>query len=429
MRLFAKLSPKFRNCTDVALWCIELLKGAYGLKDAPLLWNLKLVAVLVDELKLLRSAHDGCDFYMVSEGLLVLVISLHVDDTFITGKNKYLRWIHTELEKRFGTVKCEKNEFKHFGIMVNRSNIGDVVLDQTFYLELLKPIEIESASTGRRLLESPSSPSERTALKSLIGGMSWMSMTSPLAQAQASLLQHLGPEFSMSDLKAGNEALDQLRASYQPLRIKHGFDLQKVKLLVISDSSLGNAGEKYSQGAFWVVLAKDKTRYLCGDFVLLAHVSARSKRVASSTFAAETLALMLGTEEALFIQTWLHELSNPEISVRELCTLPGRKLVPIDVSVDCRDVYEVLIKSATPNVTNKSLALYVAALRQEKEQERIRNIAWIDTRDMLVNAFTKYESKGLLPLLEPDVVKALKRCFWEPKYLFEMNGVKIMPRH
>ena len=157
-----------------------------------------------------------------------------------------LHWVHAELEKRFGKVKCEKNNFKHFGIMVERSPIGDVTLDQAFYLDLLKPIAIEPAKTGRRLIDSDAIPSEKTATKSLIGGMSWMSMTSPVAQAQASLLQHLGPDFKVRDLHAANTALEQLCQNYTPLKIKHGFDLSKLKLLVVSDSSLGNTGEIFT---------------------------------------------------------------------------------------------------------------------------------------------------------------------------------------
>ena len=98
MNQFASLSPKFRHATNVSLWCIKLLKGAYGLKDAPLLWNLKLVAVLMDELLFLRSYHDGCVFYLIAYGELVVAISLHVDDTYVCGKVKWMVWLHNELQ-------------------------------------------------------------------------------------------------------------------------------------------------------------------------------------------------------------------------------------------------------------------------------------------------------------------------------------------
>jgi hypothetical protein len=424
MKLFASVSEKFKKASNVSLWCIKLLKGAYGLKDAPLLWNLRIVAVLMDELGFIRSSHDGCVFYMVKHGELVLIISLHVDDTFITGLVRELKWLHTELEKRFGTVKCEKNDFKHFGIMVSRDPVGNISHDQRFYIDQLKPIAFDSVN-GRRLLESPASAREKTDMRSLIGGISWVSMTSPVAQANASLLQHFGPDFNFSHLKAANAALEQLTTSYVPLVFRHGFRWEDLKILVVSDSSLGNVQDKYSQGAYWVMLCNDSKSSVCGLFALLGYNSARSKRVASSTFSAETLASMLGSEEALFLQTWLHEVRNPTLSARQLSSISGDKLIPIDICTDCKDLYEVLVKPATPNVTNKALVLYISALRHERELRRIRSVFWIDTRDMIANAFTKYESPGLLPLMEPDLVAALKRNQWEPRFPFERDGVKL----
>jgi hypothetical protein len=61
-------------------------KAAYGLKDAPLLWNLKAVLVLVSDLAYVRSSHDSCLFYRVKDGEVVVIISLHVDDTLATGE-------------------------------------------------------------------------------------------------------------------------------------------------------------------------------------------------------------------------------------------------------------------------------------------------------------------------------------------------------
>lgn len=249
----------------------------------------------------------------------------------------------------------------------------------------------------------------------------------PIAQAHASLLQHFGPEFQMQHLKAANESLEQLKHHYTPTVIKHGFSWHSLKLLVVSDSSLGNASEKYSQGAYWVMLATDNQKNLCGSFVLLTHNSARSKRVASSTFSAETLAAMLGTEEALVLQTWLHEIQHPTLTARQLTQVIGSDLIPIDLATDCKDLYEVLVKPAFPSVTNKSLGLYVAALRQQKESQRLRHIFWIDTTDMVVNAFTKYEAAGLLPLDHPNIKHILSRCRWEPLKQFEMTGVGILP--
>ena len=79
---------------------LVLDKAASGLKDAPLLWNLKAVFVLIDELGFLRSKHDACLFYWVHEGKLVLVLSLHVDHALATGELWGVIKLQAALEKR-----------------------------------------------------------------------------------------------------------------------------------------------------------------------------------------------------------------------------------------------------------------------------------------------------------------------------------------
>ena len=82
----------------------RLLVGAYGLKDAPLLWNLRLLDVLHNQLGLLRCQFDGCLFYMAVGGQLLLIISVHVDDTLVAGRPGKPDWLAAELEKRFGPL-------------------------------------------------------------------------------------------------------------------------------------------------------------------------------------------------------------------------------------------------------------------------------------------------------------------------------------
>ena len=56
------------------LYCYVLSKAAYGLKDAPLLWNLRLVSVL-QQLGLKRSPHDSCVFIRAKNETIQVAIS------------------------------------------------------------------------------------------------------------------------------------------------------------------------------------------------------------------------------------------------------------------------------------------------------------------------------------------------------------------
>lgn len=254
-------------------YCFELCKAAYGLKDAPLLWNLRAVLVLVDELGFKRSCHDSCLFIKIHEGALVLLMSLHVDDTLVTGPVPWMTWLHTELETRFGALKKECNDFKHFGVDMFRDPVDKhVTLDQTKYIANLKPLELEKIKT--RKIDDELVVSEITAFRSLVSGIAWTGITSPGAQAIASLYQGFLPKPLVRHAHMLNIALQQLVLTYVALVFCHGFDFANCKMLVMSDSSLGNTAGRSSQGGYVIFLTNVVTGQLCDWLLLLAFRSA-----------------------------------------------------------------------------------------------------------------------------------------------------------
>ncbi len=256
--------------------------------------------------------------------------------------------------------------------------------------------------------------------------MAWVGITAPGAQAVASLLQGFLPNPTLGQLDKANNALQQLRDTYVPHTFKAGFQWNQCKLLQISDSSLGNAGKKKSQGGFLVALAEDSNNNICGWFTLVSFRSAQSKRVANSTLCAEALAKLQGIETCLFLQTWTFELQNPGITAAELLKLDPSDLIPIESCTDCHDLYDVLMSPAAPNLTNLAITLHVAALRNEREVGRVRAWIWLDTEEMLANGLTKLNSDGTLPL--ELLQKSLRDCKWEPKMQFKYNNLRILPR-
>ena len=80
-----------------------------------------------------------------------------------------------------------------------------------------------------------------------------------------------------------------LSAAVQPFVYRHG--LVNPKLIIVPDSSLGN-NSKYSQGGYVILLAGETKDFICGQCSVIGFKSAKSKRVASSTLHAETLALV-----------------------------------------------------------------------------------------------------------------------------------------
>ena len=401
-------------------WSIELDKGAYGLKDAPLLWFLR-INRFMQEQNFRPMRHDSCVYYHLDDNTQQIdaLVSLHVDDTLGTGDPAVLQALHQALEKQFGTISSEVDCFKHFGVNVSRCpKEKHVFACQRQYLNDLKPIEVPKGKA-----DTESSAELTTAFRSLVSGIAWVGVTHAGAAAGASLYQGCLPKPTYEQLRHLNNFLAQLQASYEPLVFRHG--LRAKRIITISDSSLGNVS-KYSQSGYFILLcAGDDSLILCGHCNCLSFRSAKSKRVASSTLHSECLGLVAGAEDATHLQTWLYELDHPTASTFDIINAPPEDLVPIIGITDCKDLLDVLTKPAVTALTNRSMTLYVAALRELKDTKRVEQWCWCDTRDNVANALTKLNSDGTLPL-EP-FVHMLKHGAWEPREPFRWGQTLCDP--
>ena len=421
----AALSDVFKAaCADPSRWCLELQKAAYGLKDAPLLWFLCITAFL-KSLLLRPSVHDSCIFLGTNAaGELDIMLSLHVDDTLITGEEARCIWLHEKLESKFGKLKRESNCFKHFGLNVLRDALTKhVSLSQQEYLSNLQPIKIDRRRGDGRTAETDASSTEVGEYRSLVAGISWVGVTDPASQAGASMFQNALPQPKVSDLIKVNVFLEQIKNGYQPIVFRHGLKLNALRLFTIADSSLGNMS-KYSQGGQIHMLSNADSAGLVGCMTMIHARSAKSKRVANSTMAAETLALVGGLESGQFIQTWIKELCQPTLQVQDLIN-DELQLIPHDLATDCNDLYEPLISPAFPNPSNRSLTLYLSYLREAREKRQVRAYLWTDTEDNLANGLTKLEKDGTLPVA--DIYEALRTSYWEPRKTYRWNGTYAVP--
>ena len=140
---------------------------------------------------------------------------------------------------------------------------------------------------------------------------------------------------------------------------------------------------------------------------------------------AEALAATTSLEETTHLQSWLYEIENPGIATLDLVNIDGNKLIPIVHCTDCDDLYKTLISPANPSPSNRALTLYLYALRELKEMQRVQAFVWVDTKDCLANVLTKLNSDGTLPMRELN--DTLRHCFWEPLNPFRWQGQLCAP--
>jgi hypothetical protein len=226
------------------------------------------------------------------------------------------------------------------------------------------------------------------------------------------------PEPTLGDLRQLNTLLDQLKECYRPMIIRGDVDYRDCLILALSDASLGNAS-KHSQIGYIVALTNRVKDKIVFPWSIMSYKSQKSKRVATSTLHSELLGQSAAAEEAVNLQTFIYELEHPELSANELVQVDPSLLCPIWGITDCNDLHDTLVKSTQPVLTNKSMTLFVEALREYKAEGRIHEFCWCDTRDNIANVLTKLKPDGCLEL--DGITSTLDTATWKPKHLFKVG--------
>ena len=420
LQLLAEIDPVWAEAAaSPDLFCMQLQRGAYGLKDAPFLWYLRFRSFMLGAGGMVQSKHDPCLFFQVTQTPapgtlfpdLALMLSLHVDDNLLTGFPVLLECLYQKLLDSFEDVSLEKDHFRHFGVDVWRDPVlGNVYDSQADYLKAIEPIKLP---TTRIAADTPATPDIVTNFRSVVAGIAWVGVTYAPALTAGSLFQGYLPCPTIGQCRQVNLVLQQLRDEYQPTIYRADL-VPPLRLVPIADSSLGNSSaSNKSQGGFYIMLANRSELHVCGSCNQLAFKSCKSKRVASSTSHAEVLASMLALEEASFLQTWILELTFPRLTSLELLAASSDLLVPIVAVGDCKDAFDLFTKPAVPTPTNRSMTLYVQACREFHETGKLEAFVWCDTKCNIANVLTKFNQSGLL-----EIDEFLKLVYasasWEP---------------
>ena len=97
------------------------------------------------------------------------------------------------------------------------------------------------------------------------------------------------------------------------------------------------------------------------------------------------------------------------MTASQLLQVADIDMLPCDCATDCGDLYESLVQPASPTPTNRSMVLYLAALREAHATRRVRTWVWCDTEDNIANGLTKLNADGTLPAEQLQAL--LRDCF------------------
>ena len=152
----------------------ELLKGAYGLINAPLLWYCELKSTLLG-LGFIISPLDPCLFVFSKKcpnhaepSVIHAVLGIHVDDGIRSGDHHFQQVIKA-LEAKFPFGCQGQGSFTFTGVNIHQEHNGDILPSQREYTNDIIPIDVNR--DRRKNLEIPVNNVELQQLRRFIGSL------------------------------------------------------------------------------------------------------------------------------------------------------------------------------------------------------------------------------------------------------------------
>lgn len=269
------------------------------------------------------------------------VLACHVDDFIWGGSETFSTTVIPHLKAVFRVGREEHNSFSYIGIEIR--SVGDEIqVQQCMYIKNLQPIPVD-----------PTRATQREA---------------PLISILAFSTKHA----TVQTLHCANKLIRKLKSEEVTLRFQYLGKQSSLKLVVFSDSSMGNLPDGGTQGGHLIILMGED-----GRFSPICWQSKGIRRVVQSTLTGETLALGDGIDSAVFLTTLYSELNKGD------CI---RNNLPIVCVTDNHSLFDAV--RSTKSVTEKRLRLEISSIKELINSGTIHQIMW-PTKEQLADCLTE----------------------------------------
>ena len=349
----------------------KLKKSAYGLYDASRKWFLAVKEELMT-IGMKALSGDEAFFTLTKAGRMIGACILHVDDFLLAGNPEFENLLNNQLKGRFTFGKVEDGQFKFTGLNIEQKEDG-VYVDQIDYIQSLEPIAITRNGKDEDL-----KPSEFKAYRALTGQLSWASEnTRPDIAFDVRELATRNKSATLEDLKTANKVLKKAQFDDVKVKYSHLGSWEDLKILGYTDSSYKNAelGTK-SVGGRVIFLTDGK-----GNISPLGWKSKTIQQVCKSVKSAETRSLDLGMEDSIFLAQMFHEVYTGQTKGQ----------IDVQMKIDSQTLLDSI--KSTKQVEEKTIRQLIAWIKQQKEENTVKRIDWVQSGHMIADVFTKTNVK------------------------------------
>jgi hypothetical protein len=399
---------------------IELLAEVYGLITGPPAWRKSLMTKF-DELGFKRHPLAPCVVLKYEKEKLCGLIVIETDDLLGGGVTDSFHQAVAELRRHFTFgkwVELQTASCEYGGRTLKQGRDYSVNISMVRYLKE-RAREINLARGRCQDPQADATEAEITAMRGLLGKLNWATRQGmPQGCGDASLLSSRMPHPKVSDLQETNAALRRLLKAEATITIRP-IPLDRIRLIVTTDASLGNAAGGNSQLAHLIGAADQAV--LEGkeaDYSLLCYKSHSMDRAGGSTLLVEANALSEGLAEAEFVATWIglacdlhydmrkRHTNNRQLQISSIMTSEDDALrYKLAAVVDAKSLYDNLHREQMTGA-EKRAALEIAVIR-DSLQSLDGTCRWIPHEQNPADALTKIRGNAarLLTLLKDAKLK------------------------
>ena len=440
---------------------LKLVKGTYGLREAPRLWYLRAREVLLEagfeEMQTARACFCVYDRSNPKEVVNVGMLVLHVDDAAYAGEGPIFEKAMQHLRKKFIIGKEEFDDFVFLGRHVVQKKNFEIEIDQKEYVQSLTKVAV--SKDRRAQTKSRLTAKEEHDYRSIVGQLAWPARESmPQLAYSVSDLQQKVAQATVGDLVHANNVLNAAKrqvAQGQKLNFKDlGPDVLRVDvqhsmkhiktakkkfspftrlnfpnlgMAAVHDASFMGQPKEGSQSAYCLMLCSTKLYEGKARTHLLDWGSGKIHRKMRSTLACEAASAAKAFDRGAYARVMLYEIENSwkhkyerfdedDCHLRQDWSHMCQK-VPFALGTDCKSLYDVCTKQGSMP-EERRVALDLLDVRESIE-EYGDQMRWIPTDHMLVDCMTKtMPADAMLEYLKSteyafkydDVIKYTKRA-------------------
>ena len=367
---------------------ICILEGnAYGRVDAPVLFykefrrHLEAVGFeahpLDNCLYILRNKRDPTKL----DGIL----GTHVDDGIGGGNQNYDAALR-ELQKQLPFGSQEFDRFKFTGLDIEQLPDFSIKVSQKEYIHRIDPIDIHKERRGQK--DASINNHELQSLRGLCGSLQYAAVHSrPDIATKVAYLQKGIPKATVETLLEANRVLKEAKEFSEVSLFVRPIPLEKITFASFGDASFASSQQlKAQQGHFIMACTDELSRNETTEFSPIAWNTKQIGRVVRSTLSAEAYAMSTSLDKLNWIRCiWGYLLDKNfrwQYPEKSLPTLNRALLI-----TDCKSLYDLMTKLATPNCQEWRTTVEVMLIREQTAGST--DCRWISTAIMLADCLTK----------------------------------------